>query len=125
MADAQLPLDHEVKDTLLRTDDGFKQLVLQHQTLDEQIHRLSSLNYLTAQEQVEEHELKKKKLALKDRIDIVIKALNFNPRFTGENFQRNLRIVDEVDAVPSRGRCNTGSRDEFLVPVRGFAKVGA
>jgi aryl-alcohol dehydrogenase-like predicted oxidoreductase len=24
-----------------------------------------------------------------------------NPRFTGENFQRNLRIIDEVDAVAS------------------------
>jgi aryl-alcohol dehydrogenase-like predicted oxidoreductase len=26
-----------------------------------------------------------------------------NPRFTGENFQRNLRIVDEVEAVASEG----------------------
>jgi len=26
---------------------------------------------------------------------------NNNPRFTGENFQRNLRIVDEVEAVAS------------------------
>jgi aryl-alcohol dehydrogenase-like predicted oxidoreductase len=26
-----------------------------------------------------------------------------NPRFNGENFRRNLRIADEVDAVP-RGR---------------------
>jgi hypothetical protein len=27
-----------------------------------------------------------------------------NPRFTGENFQRNLRIVDEVTAVAARRR---------------------
>ena len=26
-----------------------------------------------------------------------------NPRFTGENFQRNLRIVDEVQAVAAEG----------------------
>ena len=31
-----------------------------------------------------------------------------NPRFTGENFQRNLRIADEVQAVAGRGRRHPG-----------------
>ena len=32
-----------------------------------------------------------------------------NPRFTGENFQRNLRIADEVEAIADRGRRHAGA----------------
>ena len=44
-----------------------------------------------------------------------------NPRFTGENFQRNLRIVDEVEAVASElvatPAPDTGSLPSVLVTV--------
>jgi len=75
MADTQLPLEDEVRATLLRTDETFRQLVLEHHALDEQINRLTSLSYLTAQEQIEEHDLKKKKLALKDRIEALTRGM--------------------------------------------------
>ena len=73
MTDAQLPLD-EVKDVLLRTDDTFRQLVWEHHELDEHIRRLSSLAYLSDREQLEETALKKKKLALKDRIEAIVRG---------------------------------------------------
>ena len=60
MADAQLRLDEDVK-----------ALVSEHQLLDEQIRNLSTLSYLTEQQQYEEALLKKRKLALKDRIEAV------------------------------------------------------
>jgi uncharacterized protein YdcH (DUF465 family) len=70
MADAQLPdKTSDVKDLLLRTDDTLHQLVTEHHRLDERIRHLSSFAHLTDQQQFEEISLKKKKLALKDRIE--------------------------------------------------------
>lgn len=74
MTDAQLPVKNPVKDALLQTDDGFRQLVQEHQALDERIRKLSSLNYLTDQQRYEEISLKKKKLALKDRIEAILRG---------------------------------------------------
>ena len=68
MADAQLPLE-EVKAMLLRTDEHFRQLVSEHHHLDEKIRHLSALSYLTEQQQYEEALLKKRNIALKDRIE--------------------------------------------------------
>jgi len=63
-----------VKAALLRTDDGFRQLVQEHQALDERIRHLSNLNYPTDQQRYEEISLKKKKLALKDRIEAIVRG---------------------------------------------------
>ena len=52
MADAQLPLKDDVKAALLRTDEDFRQLVSEHHALDEQIRHLSTLTYLTDQQQL-------------------------------------------------------------------------
>jgi uncharacterized protein YdcH (DUF465 family) len=72
MADA-LPIKDDVKAALLRSDEGFRQLVSEHQALDERIRQLSSLAYLTNQQQFEETSLKKRKLALKDRIESMLR----------------------------------------------------
>lgn len=74
MADAQLPVKDDVKAALLRSDEGFRQLVSEHHALDEQIRQLSGLAYLTDQQQYEETALKKRKLALKDRIEAQLNA---------------------------------------------------
>ena len=74
MTDAQLPVKNPVKDSLLRTDDRFRQLVQEHQELDERIRHLSNLNYPTEQQRYEEISLKKKKLALKDRIEAILRG---------------------------------------------------
>ena len=74
MADAQLPLNDDVKAVLLQTDDAFRQLVSEHQALDEKIRHLSAFSHLTEQQQYEEVHLKKQKLAIKDRIEAVLRT---------------------------------------------------
>jgi uncharacterized protein YdcH (DUF465 family) len=73
MADAGLPLT-DVKAALLQTDDTFRQLVSEHQALDERLRNLASTPYLTEQQRYEETSLKKRKLALKDRIEAIVRS---------------------------------------------------
>jgi uncharacterized protein YdcH (DUF465 family) len=73
MADAQLPIQDDVKAVLLRTDEAFRQLVTEHQALDEKIRHLATFSYLTDQQQFEETALKKQKLVLKDRIEAAMR----------------------------------------------------
>ena len=74
MADGQITDGtHDAKDVLLRTDEGFRLLVTEHHALDQQIHRLTSQTYLTDQQRFEETALKKRKLALKDRIEAIVR----------------------------------------------------
>jgi uncharacterized protein YdcH (DUF465 family) len=63
-ADAQ-----EVKVLLLQGNDQYRQLAEQHSQLDHRLHELSDKHYLSASEHVEEVTLKKRKLALKDRME--------------------------------------------------------
>ena len=72
MADAQLSPD-PVRAVLLESHEEFRQLASEHHQLDERIHQLSSLAYPTDQQQFEEAFLKKKKLALKDRMQSILR----------------------------------------------------
>ena len=75
MADAQLPDPAgDIKDVLFRTNDEYKQLVTEHHNLDERIRYFSSYPYLTNQQHYEEAALKKRKLALKDRIEAIVRG---------------------------------------------------
>ena len=74
MADAQLRPTDDVKASLLRTDEAFRQLVSEHHDLDERIRRLTTLQYLTDQQRYEAASMKKRKLALKDRIEAMVRA---------------------------------------------------
>jgi uncharacterized protein YdcH (DUF465 family) len=74
MADAQLRLDDDGNAAALRTTDELQRLVAEHQELDEHIHRLSKLSYLSDQQQYEASQLKKRKLALKDRIQGLLRS---------------------------------------------------
>ena len=73
MADARLSPDHTVRAVLLENHDEFRQLVSEHHSLDEQVRHLSALPYLTEQQQLEQVALKKRKLALKDRIERIVR----------------------------------------------------
>jgi len=66
-------LKDDVKAALLRTDEGFRQLVTEHQALDEKIRHLSNIAHLSEQQRYEETALKKQKLALKDRIESIMR----------------------------------------------------
>jgi uncharacterized protein YdcH (DUF465 family) len=67
-ADAQ-----EVKNFLLQSDQQFRQLAEQHHELDDRLHQLIEKHYLSTTEQFEQVTLKKKKLALKDRMEIIVR----------------------------------------------------
>ena len=69
-----MPTDfEELKRQLLQTDEEFRQLVTQHHDLDEQIHSLTARPHLTAPEQLEEVRLKKRKLHLKDQMEVILR----------------------------------------------------
>jgi uncharacterized protein YdcH (DUF465 family) len=57
------------KEDMLRTDEEFKLLAAEHHELDDRLHLLNTKHYLSPPEQVEEVTLKKRKLALKDRME--------------------------------------------------------
>ena len=75
----QAPRSDEVKAELLQTNEAFRQLVSEHQALDEQIRNLSTVSFLSDQQQFEEISLKKKKLVLKDRIEAMVRGSGPTP----------------------------------------------
>ena len=73
MAEAQLPERNNVRAALLQSDETFRQLVSEHQALDERIQTLDRFTHLTEQQRFEQVALKKRKLALKDRIEAIVR----------------------------------------------------
>jgi len=63
----------EVKNFLLQSDQQFRQLAEQHHQLDDRLHQLIEKHYLSDTEQVEEATLKKRKLALKDQMETMLR----------------------------------------------------
>jgi len=64
----------EVKELLLRESEEFQQLSRRHRELDERLNDLTTKFFLTEEEKVEEITLKKKKLAIKDRMAHMIRS---------------------------------------------------
>ena len=62
-----------LKEELLRTDEEFHQLVAKHHELEDRLHELTAKQYLSQPEQVEEVNLKKRKLQLKDRMEDILR----------------------------------------------------
>ena len=63
----------EVKHLLLYHNDQYRQLAEQHHQLDNRLHELTDKHYLSPTEQLEEVNLKKRKLALKDRMEAIVR----------------------------------------------------
>jgi uncharacterized protein YdcH (DUF465 family) len=59
---------------LLQSHDQYCQLAEQHTQLDHRLHELTDKHYLSASEQIEEITIKKRKLALKDRMEEIARA---------------------------------------------------
>ena len=64
----------EIKELLLRESEEFQQLSRRHQELDERLSVLTAKFFLSEDEKVEEVTLKKKKLAIKDRMACMIRS---------------------------------------------------
>jgi uncharacterized protein YdcH (DUF465 family) len=61
------------KELLLQTDEEFNELAARHHQLEDRLHELTSKHYLSQPEQVEEVNLKKQKLQLKDRMEDILR----------------------------------------------------
>ena len=69
-----------LKELLLQTDEEFHSLASKHHALEDRLHELTSKQYLSEPEQIEEINLKKQKLQLKDRMeDIMRRRLKSQP----------------------------------------------
>ena len=65
-------LEADIKAHLMETSEEFRQLAQQHHDYKNQVEKLEAKAFLTEQEEVEEHRLKKLKLHLKDVMEQMI-----------------------------------------------------
>ena len=63
----------DLKAQLMQSDENFRQLATQHHELEDRLHELTAKHYLSEPEQVEEVNLKKRKLQLKDRMEDIMR----------------------------------------------------
>jgi uncharacterized protein YdcH (DUF465 family) len=63
----------DLKPLLLETDEEFRRLASKHQELDRRLRELADKPYLSEPEQLEEVTLKKRKLQLKDRMEMIVR----------------------------------------------------
>lgn len=64
--------EQDVKEYLVETSPDFRELLEQHQEYEKELEQFNGLPYLSSADQLKETELKKKKLALKDRMQLMI-----------------------------------------------------
>jgi uncharacterized protein YdcH (DUF465 family) len=69
----------DLRELLLQTDEEFHNLAAKHHELDSRLHQLSEKSYLSEPEQVEEVNLKKRKLQLKDRMEDILRRKRQDP----------------------------------------------
>src|SRR4051812_2094798 len=62
-----------LKELLLQSDEEFHQLAAKHHALEDRLLELTSKHYLSEPEQLEEVNLKKQKLQLKDRMEDIMR----------------------------------------------------
>ena len=65
-------IEEELKAHLMQTNETFHSLMNQHRECDVLVGRLESKPALTADEEIEEHRLKKRKLQIKDRMEQIV-----------------------------------------------------
>lgn len=64
--------ERAVKEYLIETDSDFRELVDRHQEFERRLAELNEKPFLTTEEEIEEVVVKKKKLALKDQMQVLI-----------------------------------------------------
>ena len=63
----------DVREVLLQTDEEYHHLAARHHELEDRLHELTAKQYLSGSEQLEEVNLKKRKLQLKDRMESILR----------------------------------------------------
>jgi len=61
----------EVKNVLLQSSTEYRDLAERHHRLEDKLHEFADRHYLTTSEEFEEISLKKRKLALKDQMEMI------------------------------------------------------
>jgi hypothetical protein len=64
--------ERELKEQMLRESPEFKRLFQEHQSYEKKLDDLTKKSFLSEDERIEERELKKRKLALKDRMYLLM-----------------------------------------------------
>jgi len=64
--------EEEIKERLISSNPEFRRLVEEHRQYEGKLHELHSRHHLTEQDLIEEVQLKKKKLHLKDQMNSMI-----------------------------------------------------
>jgi uncharacterized protein YdcH (DUF465 family) len=64
----------DLKHLLIETNEEYRELASKHHSLDDRLQELESKLYLTDAEQIEEVSLKKRKLHMKDRMEVILRA---------------------------------------------------
>lgn len=65
----------ELREQLLRDNAEYRRLAEEHHSYDIQLESLSNKHFLSAEEQLEEKTLKKKKLLLKDQMYMMVQKI--------------------------------------------------
>jgi uncharacterized protein YdcH (DUF465 family) len=63
----------DLKHLLIETNQAFRELASKHHTLDDRLHELEAKHYLSDAEQFEEISIKKRKLHLKDQMELILR----------------------------------------------------
>lgn len=63
----------DLKTLLIETNDEYRELASKHHSLDDRLHELEAKHYLSDAEQFEEVSLKKRKLQVKDRMELILR----------------------------------------------------
>jgi uncharacterized protein YdcH (DUF465 family) len=63
----------DLKHLLIETNEEFRELASKHHSLDDRLHELEAKHYLSDSEQFEEISLKKRKLLVKDRMEMILR----------------------------------------------------
>ncbi len=64
--------DQRIKEILIEKNDNFRELYLEHQRYEQRLRNLSNKNFKTQNEMMEEQNLKKRKLVIKDAMQKII-----------------------------------------------------
>lgn len=68
-----MPQTHALREELLRTDDEFRRLHEEHQAAEKRLEELYHLSLPSQDDEIEEKKIKLHKLALKDRMEQVVR----------------------------------------------------
>ncbi len=69
-----MPINDPLKDELIQSDDEFRRLFEEHQEYERRLSTISQKTLLSQDDEVEEKKIKLHKLALKDRMEHILRA---------------------------------------------------